>query len=171
VRFWPSLDANQGIQAMEKTLMLRNVILGAASLAVMSISTAVMAQAPFGTAAEAQAMLAKAVDAVKADKAKALDLFQKGEGGFKDRDLYPFCANVSDGIMTAHPALKGKNIAEIKDKNGKMLGEEMQKVAVEGKNTEVSYVWPRPGADVTPVAKVTYVTKVGDQLCGVGFYK
>ena len=49
------------------------------------------------TADEAKAMLMKAVAAVKADKAKALDMFNKGEGGFLDRDLYVFCANVSDG--------------------------------------------------------------------------
>ena len=32
-------------------------------------------------------MLTKAVAAVKADKAKARDMFNKGEGGFLDRDL------------------------------------------------------------------------------------
>jgi hypothetical protein len=48
-------------------------------------------------------MLEKAVAAVKRDKAKALDLFNKDEGRFKDRGLYLFFANASDGIMTAHP--------------------------------------------------------------------
>ena len=57
----------------------------------------------YGTSEEAKAMLEKAVAAMKQDKAKALDMFSKGEGGFKDRDLYVFCANASDGIMTAHP--------------------------------------------------------------------
>ena len=33
---------------------------------------------------------------MKEDKAKALDMFNKGEGGFKDRDLYVFCANASE---------------------------------------------------------------------------
>ena len=33
-------------------------------------------------------MLEKAVAAVKADKAKAVDMFNKGEGGFKVGDLY-----------------------------------------------------------------------------------
>ena len=42
----------------------------------------------YGTSEEAKAMLEKAVTAVKQDKAKALDMFNKGEGGFKDRDLY-----------------------------------------------------------------------------------
>ena len=36
---------------------------------------------------------------------------------------------------------------------------------------EVDYFWPRPGADTTPVQKVSYVTKVADQVCGVGYYK
>ena len=63
----------------------------------------------YATSEEARAMLEKAVAAIKKDKAKALDMFNKGEGGFKDRDLYVFCANASDGIMTAHPyGYKGK---------------------------------------------------------------
>ena len=151
--------------------MFRKFIIGAASLAALTLSSSAFAQAPFGTEAEAKAMLEKAVAAVKADKAKALDMMQKGEGGFKDRDLYAFCANAGDGIMTAHPALKGQNIATIKDKNGKALGEEMMKVATEGKISEVTYMWPRPGADTTPVSKVSFVTKSADQICGVGYYK
>jgi hypothetical protein len=46
-------------------------------------------------------MLTKAVAALKADKAKTLDMINKGEGGFLDRDLYVFCANVSDGKSVA----------------------------------------------------------------------
>ena len=149
--------------------MLRKLMIAAITSAALSIVA--VGQGQFGTAAEAKAMLEKAVTAVKADKAKALDQMQKGEGGFKDRDLYAFCANASDGIITAHPALKGKNIREIKDKDGKALGEEMMKVATESKVNEVSYMWPRPGADTTPVQKVSYVTKAGDQPCGVGYYK
>jgi signal transduction histidine kinase len=125
--------------------------------------------AEFGTSAEAKAMLDKAAAAVKADKADALAKFNKGEGGFKDRDLYPFCAG-ADGNFTAHPALLGKSMKELKDKTGKAMGEEMIKVAAEGKVAEVSYMWPRPGA-TEPVQKVSYITKIGDQVCGVGYYK
>jgi hypothetical protein len=53
----------------------------------------------YGTPEEAKAMLERAVAAVKEDKAKALDMFNKGEGGFKDRDLYVACANASDGVV------------------------------------------------------------------------
>ena len=41
-------------------------------------------------------MLDKAVAAVKADQAVALGMFDKGEGGFLDRDLYPFCFRIAD---------------------------------------------------------------------------
>ena len=41
----------------------------------------------------------------------------------------------------------------------------------EGEITEVSYMFPRPGADKTPVPKVSLVTRVGDLGCGVGYYK
>jgi hypothetical protein len=61
-------------------------------------------------------MLERAVAAVKEDKAKALDMFNKGEGGFKDRDVYVFCANVSVGILTAHPYLKGEHLQDIKER-------------------------------------------------------
>ena len=61
-------------------------------ICALALAGATFAQAQYGTAAEAKAMLEKAVAAVKADKAKALDMFNKGEGGFLDRDLYPFAS-------------------------------------------------------------------------------
>ncbi len=136
-------------------------------MAVAGVGTAIAAE--YGTAAEAKAMLEKAVAAVKADKAKALAMFAKGEGGFKDRDLYPFCGG-PDGNFTAHPTLTGKSLKELKDKAGKGLGAEMYNVAKEGKISEVSYMWPRPG-QTEPVQKVSLFTKAGDQICAVGYYK
>ena len=140
-----------------------------AAVAVLAGFAFVAVAGEFGTAAEAKAMLDKAVAALKADKAGALAKFTKGEGGFKDRDLYPFCGG-PDGNFTAHPTLVGKSLKDLKDKTGKPLGEEIYKTAKEGKVSEVSYMWPRPGT-TDPVAKVSYVTKVGDQVCAVGYYK
>jgi len=144
-------------------------VLTTALFVIVAVATLVAAQAQYGTAAEAKAMLEKAVGALKANKAKALAEFTKGEGGFKDRDLYPFCGG-PDGNFTAHPSLTGKSLKDLKDKAGKPLGAEMYKVATEGKISEVSYMWPRPG-QTEPVQKVSYVTKAGDQVCAVGYYK
>ena len=151
--------------------MFRNIAFAAIYVAVLVFLTAALARsADYGTAEEARATLDKAVAAVKADKAKALDMFNKGEGGFKDRDLYVFCANASDGVMTAHPTHKGEQLADIKGKKGFPLGQEMMKNATEGKVSEVKYWWPRPGSD-KPLEKTSFYTKVGDQICGVGYYK
>jgi signal transduction histidine kinase len=115
-------------------------------------------------------MLEKAVAAVKADKAKALDMFNRGEGGFKDRDLYVLCLNASDGVLTAHPKIEGTKAQTLKDANGFAFGEKFVSTATEDKVSEIAYVWPRPGSD-KPVPKVSYFTKVADQICGVGYYK
>jgi signal transduction histidine kinase len=138
------------------------------SAALMLFASYALA-AEFGTADEAKAMLAKAAAAIKNDKTAALTSFSSGDAGFRDRDLYPFCGG-PDGKFTAHPTLIGKSLKDLKDKTGKALGEEMYQVAKEGEISEVTYMWPRPGS-VEPVAKVSFVTRIGDQVCAVGYYK
>ena len=109
-------------------------------------------------------MLDRAIAAVKENEAKALDMFNKGEGGFKDRDLYVSCANASDGIITASPTIKGGQMKNFPQ------GKEVMRTASEGKVSEITYLWPRPGS-IKPLEKHTFYTKVGDQICGVGYYK
>jgi hypothetical protein len=123
-------------------------------------------------------MLVTAVAAVKADKTKALDMFNKGEGGFLDRDLYPFCSNVSDGknVAIGNPNAKqllGTDSRTLKDPTGKEFGMELYAAGQkpEGQFTEVSYLFVRPGPDTKPVPKVSFVTRAGDLFCGVGYYK
>jgi hypothetical protein len=146
-------------------------LIGLSAVAALSLPVSVAgAQAKYGTAKEARAMLERAVVAVKADKAKAFDMFNKGEGGFKDRDLYVWCANASDGILMAHPSLKGKPLQDIVGYKGYPLGKEMMKNAAEGKIKQITYWWPRPGSD-KPLEKHTFYTKVAGENCGVGYYK
>jgi hypothetical protein len=123
-----------------------------------------------GTEQEARAMLQRAVAALKENKEKALEMFNKGQGGFKDRDLYVFCANASDGVLTAHPYLKGEQLQEIAGVKGFPLGEEIMRTAKEGEIKEVTYWWPRPTSD-KPLEKHTFYTQAAGQNCGVGYYK
>jgi hypothetical protein len=135
-----------------------------------ALSVAAFAQtAQDGTDEEAIAMLERAVAAVKADKAAALEMFNKGTEGFKDGDLYVSCANASDGIVTAHPTHKGKKLSEMEDSKGFAFGREIIRSATEGKIREIGYMWPRPGTD-TPEKKITFFSKVGDQICAVGYF-
>ena len=150
--------------------MLRNLAFVAACVAVLFAAPSV-AETQFATPQEAKALLEKAVAAVKEDKAKALDMFNKGEGGFKDRDLYVFCANASDGIITAHPyGEKGKQLRDIEGMHGEPLGETIMQNATEGTIKETTYWWPhQPTGEM--LEKTVFYTKAGDQICGVGYYK
>jgi len=148
---------------------MKRIVMSTLVVSLFFVLTAPVFGAEFGTAAEAKAMLVRAVAALKANQTEALANFTKGEGGFKDRDLYPFCGG-ADGNFTAHPKLIGKSLKELKDKAGKPLGEEMYAIAAPDKISEVSYMWPRPGA-TEPVQKVSFITKIGDQICAVGYYK
>jgi signal transduction histidine kinase len=159
-----------GNLALRRLAMFRNVAFVVVYIALLVLAAASTQAAQYGTPEEAKAMLERAVAAVKEDKAKALDMFQKGEGGFKDRDLYVACANASNGVVTAHPYLKGENLEDIKGKKGYPLGQEMMQKATEGTIREVTYWWPRPGSDKA-LEKTTFYTKVGDQICSVGYYK
>src|SRR5215470_16226883 len=101
--------------------MMRNLAFAigqAAILILFSPTPPPAAQAQFGTEQEAKAMLERAVAAMKENKEKALEMFNKGQGGFKDRDLYVFCANASDGVLTAHPYLKGEPLQDIVGNKG-----------------------------------------------------
>lgn len=158
--------------------MFRRFMFAAASFAVIGLSTEALAQqASQGTAAEAKAMLQKTVAAVKADKAKALYMIAKGEGGFLDRDLYPFCFNATDGKVHPFPnpnakAFFGTDERAAKDAAGKNYGQELFDAAQksEGQISEVSYVFSKPG-DSKPAPKLSFVTRVSDLGCAVGYYK
>jgi hypothetical protein len=154
--------------------MLRNLIsvIGHALILAISTTASVWA-ADFGTAEEAKAMLERAVAAVKEDKAKALDMFNKFEGGFKDRDLYVWCANASDGIITAQPYMnRGKQLRDLKGKHGAPFGATMMENATEGTIKETTYWWLHSGTDKpVDLEKTTLYTKVSDQICAVGYYK
>jgi hypothetical protein len=156
--------------------MVRALMIAVASAAVLGLSPTAFAQGQFGTADEAKAMLTKVVAAVKADQAVALAMFNKGEGGFKDRDLYPFCYRIADGKLVASPLAvpAGTDVKALKDPAGKVYGVELYAAGQkpEGQITEVGdYMFPKPGTTTPVFPKVSFVTKVGDLGCGVGYYK
>jgi hypothetical protein len=159
--------------------MVRRSWVSPALAALIALPPAAFAEQTRGSADGAKGMLMKAIAAVKADRAKALDMFTKGDGGFRDGDLYVFCASLNDGALVAigNPNLKqalGVDVRAGQNSTGKAFGEEiyaaMQKP--EGQISEVSYVGPTPGASDKLVAKVSLVARADNDLgCGVGYYK
>jgi lipopolysaccharide export system protein LptC len=129
-----------------------------------------------GTAAEARAMLDRAVAVLKTEfKATALSKFNdKNNKEFNDRDLYVFCLNMSDGKITAsaNKALIGTDGRTLKFKDdpfGQRIYDAL-KGSPEGSVATVDYNFPKPGTTES-VPKESFVTRVGDQGCGVGYYK
>src|SRR5262249_39440542 len=80
-------DRLRFLPAQLEETMFRLATFVALQIALLSVALEPTWAAEYGTADEAKAMLERAIAAVKEDKAKALDMFSKGEGGFKDRDL------------------------------------------------------------------------------------
>ena len=140
-----------------------------AAIPILFAATSAFA-AEYGTPAEAEAMLDRAVIEMKAGPDAAIAKFNDPNGGFRDRDLYVFCASPADGKIAAHPSIAGTDLRTLSDKNGKPFGAEMLDSATEGSFAEISYMWPRPDS-TEPVEKVSRVTKIGEQICGVGYYK
>lgn len=154
--------------------MKRNIILSALAACTLLLRVGLADAQSSGTGPEAQAMLEKAIAALKADKAGALAKFPRMDSGFRDRDLYVFCFNTSDGKFTAHvnAALMGQDVRTLKAGNDP-LGQRIfdtVKAAPEGSVRTIDYEFPKPGTNV-PVPKQSYLTRVGDQGCGVGYYK
>jgi len=124
------------------------------------------------TAAEAKAMLKRAVAAMKADKRNALESFTTGTHGFKERDLFVFCARKSDRVMAAHggwPRLVGVRMSKLTTRKGRRIGDEMLSNAKPGKFTSIKYrAWVRGSKE--PRSKVTFLTEVAGHACGVGYF-
>jgi signal transduction histidine kinase len=152
--------------------MKKNVlVVGLMGVTLIGSALSVLAQ-QFGTAAEARAMLDRAVTELKSNEAAALAKFNDKENKqFRDRDLYVFCFNVSDGKFTAHPnpSIMGTDVRALKVKDDP-LGQRLFDQVKEGTVTTVEYNFPKPGT-TEPVPKESYIIRVGGQGCGVGYYK
>jgi hypothetical protein len=137
----------------------------AAATLLMFSPIAFAQQGQLGTAQEARAMFDKAVAALKADREVALAMFNKGEGGFRDRDLNAFCFRMADGKAVASPIAvpAGTDARTLKDPTGKAYGEDLYAAAQkpEGQITEVGpYMFPKPGTTAPAFPKVSFVTRV-----------
>ena len=154
-----------------KIVDLFKCLLGIVTLAAAMASPALAAER--GTAAEAEAMVKKAVAYLKTNgKAKAAEEFTSGTS-FKDRDLYVSFYDMT-GTNIAHGAnakLVGKNLIGLKDPDGKLFIQMIVDVATtKGKGWTQSYKFRDPLTDKM-AEKVIYVERVGDTWIGVGVYK
>lgn len=126
-----------------------------------------------GTAAEAEAMVKKAVAFIKANgPEKAYEEFTHGKG-FKDRDLYVIVYDLNGKNLAqgANPKLVGKDLIGLKDPNGRLIIKEFVDLAKsKGKGWVEGYKFLNPVTQKLE-EKAMYLERVGDTLVGCGIYK
>jgi len=124
------------------------------------------------TPAQAQAMLARAVEAVKADPAKAFHAFNLLRGPFSEDDLYVFVVDLKDDRFRAHGVnrgLIGTDALALHDPSGRPIVQDMIAAVAKEDHAEVDYSWPNPVTGSVE-NKHTFLRKVGGLLVGVGYY-
>ena len=126
-----------------------------------------------GTAAEAEAMVKKAVAYIKVNgPEKSYEEFTNGKS-FKDRDLYiiVYDLNGKNLAQGANPKLVGKDLIGLKDPDGKPLIQMFVDLAkTKGKGWVEGYKFMNPVSQKIE-GKAMYLERVGETLVGCGVYK
>jgi signal transduction histidine kinase len=154
---------------MKMKRIITVLFVAAFTLAVGHVALA----AEFGTPAQAEAMVKKAVAEIKASgKEKAFAEISNPKGKFIDRDLYVFVYDMS-GKCVAHgfnQKMIGKELIDMKDPDGKFYVKERVEIAkTKGKGWQ-DYKFTNPLSKKVE-NKTAYIEKVDDLIVGCGAYK
>jgi signal transduction histidine kinase len=152
---------------MKRTLT--SIFLAVFILAVSHVAVA----AEFGTPAESEALVKKAIAEIKANgKDKAFAEINNTKGKFTDRDLYIFVYDMN-GKCVAHgfnQKMIGKDLVDMQDPDGKFYVKERIEISkTKGKGWQ-DYKFTNP---VTKKVenKTAYIEKIDDLIVGSGAYK
>ena len=151
---------------MKKTILILTGICLIAGLLAAAVNAA-------GSADDAKALVEKAVAYYKANgKDKAIAAFNDPKGEFVQGDLYIFMMDENCNTLAhgANAKLVGKNVAELKDADGKLFMKEMAEMAKKGGGW-VDYKWSNPATKKVQ-AKSSYILPLESGLfVGCGIYK
>src|SRR6266851_3150964 len=130
--------------------------------------------AEFGTRDEALAMVRRVQQKFKKEGAEAaFRAINNKAPGFADRDLYPFVTELT-GLCVANgvtPAVRGKNLLDLKDQDGKFMIQEFVRTASTSPGHGwVDYRWLNP-VTKTIEDKSAWIERMGEYFVGVGVYK
>ena len=153
--------------------MKKLVMIGMAVLVMFGFAANGSAAGKRGTAAEAEAMVKKAIAMAKAkgNDAAFAEINNKN-GQFTDRDLYVFVYDMG-GKVAAHglnPKMIGKELIDMKDADGKEFVKERVEIAKTKGSGWQDYKFTDP---ITKMIehKRAYVERHGDLIFGCGIYK
>ncbi len=127
----------------------------------------------FGTPAEAEAMVKKAIAYIKAHgKEKAFAEISNPKGQFVDRDLYITVYDLNGTCLAhgANPKMIGKNFIDLKDPDGKAFVKERMELAKTKDKFWQDYKFTNPVTKkIEP--KSMYCERFGDIIVACGVYK
>jgi signal transduction histidine kinase len=125
-----------------------------------------------GTQVEAEAMVKKAIEYIKANgREKAFAEISNPSGKFVDKDLYVFVYDLN-GKCVAHGAnakMVGKDLINMKDVDGKEYVKERISIAKNKGKGWQDYKFPNPLTKQIE-HKTAYIEKFEDILVGCGVY-
>lgn len=125
-----------------------------------------------GTAAEAKAMVQKAITAMKKNGIEStIAEINKRDGQYKDKDLYVVVYSMS-GQNLAHlnPKMVGKDMLELTDIDGKHFIKERIELAKKNGSAWQDYKFLNPlSKQIEP--KSMYIEKYDNVIVGCGIYK
>ena len=137
-----------------------------------SVGTAFSAEKR-GTAAEAEAMVKKAIQYIQANgREKGFAEISNPKGRFVDRDLYVTVYDMN-GVCLAHgfnQKMIGKNMIDLKDPDGKAFVKERIETAKTKSKFWLDYKYVNPMTKQIE-HKSQYCEKMGDILVNSGIYK
>lgn len=153
--------------------LFKGILTGFFFLAATTGAVTGVIAAEKSTAAEATAMVQKAIAYMKEHgQEKALAEFNNPNGQFVKNDLYIYVYDLQ-GKNLAHGAnqkLVGKNLLDMRDADGKLIIQEFIQTANSKGKGWVDYKWANPTTQ-TVEPKSGYVEKSGDVIIGSGIYK
>lgn len=150
---------------------MKNAILWVSILAFF-LSVSSFAKEQFATKKEAEAMVVKAVAALKANRDKTLEEITAKDPKYNDRDLYAVVYDMT-GKVLAHGAnnkMVGKALIEMKDPDGKEFVKERVELAKSKGKFWQDYKFTDPTTrKVLP--KEAYCEASGNDIVCAGVYK
>jgi cytochrome c len=143
-----------------------------AAVAIACLAGSTLALAAPVTKDDAEAMVKKAVAAIKADgPEKAYAEINKG-GQFADGEIYVVVSNF-DGVTVAHatnPKLLGKNMTEVQDVDGKYFSKNMTELARKETSFWYDYKFANPATKKIQV-KDNYCEVLSSSRVCAGVYR
>lgn len=152
---------------------MRKIFVATCISVFLSGMVGITVAAEFGTPAEAEGMVKKAIAYYKTNgENKAFAEINNPKGQFTDRDLYIFVYDIN-GKCVSHgfnAKMIGKDLVEMKDPDGKFFVKERIEIAkTKGKGWQ-DYKFTNPVSKKIE-QKTAYIEREGDLIFGCGVYK